>query len=377
MKKFLGKLFTLALYAFVIGAIVKAGYDMYSDTEKIKDDAKKSAELTDRLENFVPTEVAPYTEDWNGEEYFYKSIGGEIYREQSWDIEGIPSYATMSLGDAEEQDITEYFSYDEIVHTYIVKEELLNTLENGDYRVLVHYDEEKNDEFWFTVRDELINNVPAQRAYRPEPNNSRIYNKLSNVQDISLYYCNIGDNHIVDVLKYNEGTILGLLDPNDYTIAPTGNKVILKKEYLQSLSPNTKIEYGVRLADGTIVYEPWTNFWTIEDEWAGCIFVDAKDYSLSEGGDYVLNIKRNDTQKLYSFAIDSAAADEEVRYIDAFNLDWHGHEYFTKGGNTIVIPEEVMKTLPVDKELYLFLYYYFDYDNNVWCDERVLIKVIP
>ena len=36
MKKFLGKLFTLALYVFVIGAIAKAGYDMFGDKDKLK-----------------------------------------------------------------------------------------------------------------------------------------------------------------------------------------------------------------------------------------------------------------------------------------------------------------------------------------------------
>ena len=96
---------------------------------------------------------------------------------------------------------------------------------------------------------------------------------------------------IVDVLTCNEGSVLGVIDPDSYIVAPTGNKVTLKKEYLQSLKPNTKMEYGVRLADGKVVYEQWINFWTIEDEWAGCIFKDTKDYSLSEGGDYVINLK--------------------------------------------------------------------------------------
>lgn len=53
MKKFLGKLFIFALYAFVIGAIAKARYDMFGDTEKLK----KEAELVARFENYVPEEV--------------------------------------------------------------------------------------------------------------------------------------------------------------------------------------------------------------------------------------------------------------------------------------------------------------------------------
>ena len=177
-------------------------------------------------------------------------------------------------------------------------------------------------------------------------------------------------------MKYNEGSSLGLLDPDNYVVAPSGNKVTFKKEYLQSLKPNTKMEYGVRLADGTIVYEPWTNFWTIEDEWAGCVFKDARDYSLSEGGDYVINLKRNDTQKILMFKILNKE-DEDTEYLFIDIPDWHGHEYMEKWGNTITIPEDVIKTLPVDEELILYMYYYFDYDNNVWCDERVTFKVIP
>lgn len=372
MKKFLGKLFTLALYAFVIGAIAKAGYDMYNN----KAVADKTMELADRYENYVPQEVSPYVENPDYVQYYYKSIGGEFYSGQRWDMEGIPSHITISGDGFEEQDITEYFSYDDKVHTFIIAEELLDTLESGYYHFKVFYDEEVFEEFGFHVENELVNNVAATLAYRPETKNYRIYNKLSDVQEISLYYSNIGDNRIVDVVEYNEGSMLGLVDPKNYVVAPAGNKVTFKKEYLQSLQPNTETEYGVRLADGTLIYEQWNNFWTIEDEWAGCVFKDVKDYSLSEGGDYVINLKRNDTQKILYFKILNKE-DESIEYVSIINLDWHGHEYAEKWGSTITIPEDVMKTIPVDEELTLFLYYYFDYDKNVWCVERVTFKIIP
>ena len=135
MKKFLGKLFTFALYAFVIGAIGKGAYDMFGDTNKLK----KEAELVDRYENFVPAEVSPYIENPDYAQYYYKSIGGEFYAGQSWEMEGIPSYVTMTGGGFEEQDVMEYFSYDETVHTFIISEELLSTLskKNGKPRAVV------------------------------------------------------------------------------------------------------------------------------------------------------------------------------------------------------------------------------------------------
>lgn len=373
MKKFLGKLFTLALYAFVIGAIGKAGYDIYNS----KAEADRTMELAARFENYVPEEVAPYVENPDYVQYYYKSIGGDFYSEQSWEMEGIPSYVTMTGGGFEEQDVTEYFFYDETVHTFIISEELLSTLEKEYYHFQVYYDEETFEEFGFHVEEELVNNVPAERAYRPDSKNGRIYIKLSDGQDVSLYYSNIGDNRIVDVLKYNEGSSLGLLDPDNYIVAPSGNKVTLKKEYLQSLKPNTKMEYGVRLADGTIVYEPWTNFWTIEDEWAGLVVENVTDYSLSEGGDYVINIKRNDTQKILEFSIATYPNGEFTRHLFIDCPDWFGHEYMEKWGNTITIPEEVMKTLPVGEELMLHFYYYFDYDRNVYSIDDFSFKVIP
>lgn len=372
MKKFIGKLFTFVLYAGVIGLLVKAGYDMFGEPDKIK----RETELADRLENYVPEEVSPYIENPNEYmQYYYKSIGGDFYLGQRWEMEGIPSYVTMSGDDFEERDITEYFSYDEKVYTFIIAEELLSTLGNGYHHICVYYADETFEEFGFQVEDELVNNVPALLEFRSEARTSRIYNRLSDVQELSLYYSNIGDNRIVDVLEYNEGSILGLVDPKNYVVSSAGNKVTLKEEYLQSLKPNTKKEYGVRLADGTIVYEPWINFWTVEDEWAGCVFKDVKDYSLSEGGDYAINLKRNDTQKILMFKI-LDKEDENIEHVFVDIPDWHGHEYMEKFGNTITIPEDVMKTLPVDKELTLFLYYYFDYDNNVWCDERVTFKVV-
>ena len=345
---------------------------MFGDSNKLK----REAELVDRYENFVPEEVSPYVENPDYAQYYYKSIGGEFYSGQSYEIEGIPVRATMPGEGFDELDITEYFSYDENVHTFIIKEKLLSSLEKGYYSIKVYYDEETFEEFGFHVEDDLVNNVPAQYAFRGDILNNRIYNKLSDVQEISLYFSNIGDNRIVDVVKGNGGSVIGVIDPDNYIIAEAGNKVTFKKEYLQSLEPNTKIEYGVRLADGTIIYEPWTNFWTIEDEWAGCVFKDVKDYSLSEGGDYVINLKRNDTQKILMFKI-LDKEDESIEHLFIDIPDWHGHEYMEKFGNTITIPEEVMKTIPVDEELTLFLYYYFDYDNNVWCDERVTFKIVP
>lgn len=372
MKKFFGKLFTFALYAFVVGAIGKAAYDMFGDTNQLK----RESELVDRYENFIPEEVSPYVENPDYVQYYYKSIGGEFYSGQRYEMEGIPSHVTMTGGVYEEHDITEFFSYDENLHTYIIKEELLSTLEKEYYHFQIYYDDETFDEFGFHVEDELINNVPAEIAYRPDARTGRIYNKLSDVEEMSLYFSNVGDNRIVDVLKYNEGSTLGLVDPDNYVISPAGNKITFKKEYLQTLKPNTKMEYGVRLADGKSVYQPWINFWTIEDEWSGCVFKDVKDYALSEGGDYVINLKRNDIQKILMFKILNKE-DENIEYLFIDIPDWHGHEYMEKFGNTITIPEDVMKTLPVDEELTLFLYYYFDYDNNVWCDERVTFKVVP
>lgn len=372
MKKFLGKLFTFALYAFVIGAIAKAGYDMFGDTEKLK----KEAEMVARFKNYVPEEVSPYTENLDGANYYYKSMGGELYAGNWQDIEGIPTYATMSQGDSEDKDITDYFSYDENVHTYIIKEELLSTLENGDYCVNVHYEEDVKEEFWFTVREELENNVPAERVYRAEPYNDRIYNRLSDLQEISLYFCNIGDNRIVDVLICSGGSAQGVLAPENYIIASAGNKVTFKKEYLESLEPNTSKQYGVRLADGTILSES-PDFWTIKDEWRGCVFEDVKDYSLSEGGDYVIHIKRNDTDRIFSFNIESENWEEGIKYVEENDMEWGGSDYYVPGGNTITVPEDVMKTLPVNKELKMYVTYCFDYERKIWGSEFVLIKVVP
>ena len=370
MKKFLGKLFTFALYVFVIGAIGKGAYDMFGDTNKLK----KEAELVDRYENFVPEEVSPYIENPDYAQYYYKSIGGDFYSGQSWEIEGIPSYVTMSADGFEEKDITQYFSYDEKVHTFIISEELLGTLENGYHHIKVYYDEEVFEEFGFQVEDELVNNVPAQYAFRGDILNNRIYNKLSDVQEISLYFSNIGDNRIVDVVKGIGGSVVGIIDPDNYVVTEAGNKVTFKKEYLQSLEPNTKIEYGVRLADGTILYEDWHYFWTIKDEWKGCLVDDVKNYSLSEGGDYVINLIRNDTDKIFSFSFQSTNWET---YVEGTDLDFAGYDHYVIGGNTIIVPEEMMKTLPTDEELILSISYAFDYSRKIYSFENVRFKVVP
>ena len=371
MKKFLGKLFTFALYAFVIGAIAKAGYDMFGDTDKLK----REAELVDRFENFVPEEVSPYIGNPDDHvQYYYKSIGGDLYSGQSYDVEEAPSYATILKDNSVEEEITEYFSYDEKVHTFIIKEELLNTLESGFYYpIKVYYDDNTFEEFGFHVEDELVNNVPAFYAFRGDNLNSRIYNRLSDVEEISLYFSSIGDNKIVDVVKGSGGSAVGVIDPDNYVVSEAGNKVTFKKEYLQTLEPNTKIEYGVRLADGTILYEDWHYFWTIKDEWKGCLVDDVREYSLSEGGDYVINLIRNDTDKIFSFSFQSANGET---YVEGTDLDFAGYDHYVIGGNTITVPEEMMKKLPADEELILSISYAFDYSRKIYSFENVRFRVV-
>ena len=100
---------------------------------------------------------------------------------------------------------------------------------------------------------------------------------------------------------------------------------------------NTKKQYGVRLADGTIISDS-PDFWTMKDEWAGCVFEDVKDYSLSEGGDYAIKIKRNDADKIFSISIESMNWEEGIKYIE---------EAFEKGAAGCIteydIPEEIIK----------------------------------
>ena len=57
-------------------------------------------------------------------------------------------------------------------------------------------------------------------------------------------------------------------------------------------------------------------------------------------------------------------------------MEWGGSDYYVPGGNTITVPEDVMKTLPVNKELKMYVTYCFDYERKIWGSEFVLIKVV-
>lgn len=102
-----------------------------------------------------------------------------------------------------------------------------------------------------------------------------------------------------------------------------------------------------------------------------------KDYSLSEDGDFVINLIRNDTDKISSLVIALANSEKDIRYVEMLDLDWGGCKNFKSGGNTIIITEDIMKTLPVNTELNIGLYFCFDYDRKSWCGENVTFKVIP
>ena len=48
------------------------------------------------------------------------------------------------------------------------------------------------------------------------------------------------------------------------------------------------------------------------------------------------------------------------------DMEWGGSDYYVPGGNTITVPEDVMKTLPVNKELKMYVTYCFDYERKIW-----------
>lgn len=363
---------SLVVFTAALGLLGYAGYRIYGNLTD-----SKTREVYERQVNFVPQEVSPYQED-EGRFFYYKATGGEQYLPaRFWEDRALADVGPTRVcvdGDRSNVDITDQVRYDTAAQVLILPAEFMEQLSPGEYFFHLFNDEDVEcDCLHLVVLEEVTFNVPAGNAYLECALNRDLYYSKEAHNEISLYFYNIGDNPIVDVVKFFDESENGLLHPDDYVISETGNKVTISDAYLSGLPDHTKLSLGVRFSDGTILKPDYRNIWVVEDEWDGMFFTDLADYSLSSGEDFVAHYDRAASQKLHTIWFGNLSGEE---VICAEPIDWWGHENVDRDNNAFIVPAEFMAQLP-EGEYSLDFYYYFNYENNVYCYSKFPFRIVP
>ena len=347
----------LVVFIILTALFAPVGYKEYQRLAKQK-------EAQELARNFVPRKVSPYQENPDDILYYYRSIGGEQYFPDNWF--GVPerSLDGPACIILDGLDVTEQTRYDAFVKTVIFPEALMAQISIGEHWVNM-LDEEGTVYCGYTLRvaEECTFNVPALHACLYAHDRQLIYSMADN-NDITLYVNNIGDNPIVDVVRFKVDawgvvyTPSTYLAPEDYTISEAGNKVTISGEYLSNQKVHDRVTLGFRLADGTIMEPEEHHIWIMEDEWDGFVFTDMQDnYSLSSGEDFVLHYLMQKSTIFYGFDLINITDGNYTVYFKCrdtqdgkfiYNEDdfVEANEYVDFETNVITLPPELLSTLP-------------------------------
>ena len=404
MKKLIKVLFSFLMLALLGGS----GYIMYDYTknpEKYDEFSKKFQDKITGKENIPVEEVSPFVtpemtltlenSPYEGEAYvahedyapdkplimcYGKDMGGNIYVPRNFHV--YQSASLYSGPDVPERDITEYVSQNIEFKCIEISEELLMSLEAGEYYIVAEF---MTEEGWlYPALIPLI--VEEETTFNSVQSGVIVYgdeyfcvtNDIENPKEISFTFYNLGDNPIRALVLPSDignGYLYTEANPDDYYINERGDTVTLKTEYLQSLIVNTKNRYAVRLANGEVLTMESMEVCTVRGDSLNPLVISGPDtYSLSKGGDYVATYEPNLCDSIYSCGFDHFPVDREG--FNLFDETLRGEDigiYLDMDTQTITIPEEIMKQIPPnDGNSCIYIGYYI---KDCWFDAHLIIQV--
>lgn len=404
MKKILKAIFTLVLIAMLGGS----GYIMYDYMEHPEKYDEFSKMFQDKItgKDKIPVEeVSPFVtpemtftlenspyageayvahEDYEPDKPFImcygKDMGGNVYVPRNFHVY---QSASLYMGpDVPEQDITEYVSQNVELNYIEVQEELLMSLDAGEYYIVIEFMTEEGDLYPalipLIVEEETTFNSTQRGVVIYGDQYFCVTNDLENPKEISFTFYNLGDNPIRALVlpsEIGDGHLYTEADTDDYYINERGDTVTLKTEYLQSLTVNTKNRYAVRLANGEVLTMEWMEVCTVRGDSLKRLVISGPDtYSLSEGGDYVATYELNLCDSIYSYGLDHFPMDRPG--FNLFDETLRGEDigmYLDMDTQTITIPEEIMKQIPPnDGNTFIYMGYYI---KDIWFDAHLVIHV--
>ena len=410
VKKIFKVIFTLIALALLAGAGYVM-YDYYQNPEDYDEIAQAFQDKATGKDKIVVEEVSPFITPemtlsldgtpYEGMPFLYhpdfhpedpiilcygKDKGGDLYT--LYVDENLPQYSFQqallySGPGVPEQDITEYVVLNAEYDRIEIREELLMSLDAGEYYIVTDFLDEENDFLHrmliAIIMEEEITFNSTQRGFLTYGDEfAWIVNDLDNPKEISFSFYNLGDNPIrkMVLVSENAGAYLTTdMEPDQYYINERGDTVTLTVDYLQTLQVNTCKKLGVRLANGDVLDMGWTVLGTVRGDSLQRLTITGPDtYSLSAGGDYVATFELNQCERLYSNRLthySSWAPGVDIYYelVDGRN----NCVYLDLETQTITIPEEVMQTIPPnDGNVQLDILYVI---NGMWLDtiQRIIV----
>lgn len=266
--------------------------------------------------------------------------------------------------------------------TLIFPADLMEQIPVGEYWICLFDDAgEEYCGYSLHVLEECTFNVPAQHATLETYDQQIVYSKQDN-KDISYYFHNIGDNPIVNVVRFRtdergvDFNPAEYLAPEDYTISESGNKVTISSGYLSKQSVHDRVTLGFRLADGSFLEPNDRHIWIMVKDWDGFVLTDLTDYSLSSGKDFVLHYEMQKSTLFFGFDLINITDGFEVcikhSYREYFGKPEDSIDYIDPENNTITIPAEIMATLPAGHYMLNTFHWYGDPGGGLYDGEENL-----
>lgn len=388
MKKILKAIFTLVL----LGLLGGAGYIMYDYTQNPQKYDEFAQMFEDKItgkDKIVIEEVSPFitpemtltleNSSYEGESYVFheefqpdkpiimcygKDMGGNIYIPRNFHV--YQSASLYSGPDVPEQDITEYVTQSVEYERMEVSEELLMSLEAGEYYIVMEFMTEEGDLYPslvpLIVEEETTFNSNHRGFVIYADEYGCINNDLEEPKEISFTFYNLGDNPIRAMLQASQagnGYVTVELEPEDYYINERGDTVVLKTEYLQRLNVNRINRYSVRFANGEVMPLE-VDICTVKGDSLKRLTISGPStYSLAEGGDFVATYDLKIADFINSYGLLHCPMDEPAYHLcDEVLKGENIGKYLDMNTKTVTFPEELMKQIPPDDgNTFLFIVY--------------------
>lgn len=281
------------------------------------------------------------------------------------------------------QDISEYSTFDAYHRCLEVQEELLMSLNAGEYYIIAEFAQMDGTGYYeaaiaLILEEETTFNSTDRGLVTYYDDYCWVYNDLENPKEITFTFYNLGDNPIRALLFDSErgGAYLTQdMDPADYKINEQGNTVTLTQDFLARQPVNSVKRFAVRLANGESLDMGWTQVCTVEGNSLHPMTVCGPEtYSLSAGGDYIATFIPNDCTRYYSCALNQFPSSSPGA--ELFNESLNGREageYINTVTQTVTIPASFMQNLTPNDGVYEIKISYFMED--IWHDACLTFKV--
>lgn len=237
--------------------------------------------------------------------------------------------------------MTPHVSYLSETGTLVVAEDFLMGLEPGEYCIVL------DEHCYFPLvifQEHTVNS--RQRGFAGSGNQvGWIVNDLDAVNEITLYFYNLGDNPIRELREIKPLANMmqqpeSPMDPLLYTVSQDGCAVTLHTDYLAGQQAGSYVTFRVRLANGDTVDMGNVNVGTVQGSYTGLIeYTGNPSHSLSSGGDYVLSYTFPDGgAPMYLFVSDGSG--ENFLEDDLSDLM---SEYVDLDSGTVTLPQALLK----------------------------------